>query len=626
MSIILENVYKWLHKRPLISNVSLEVQSNELFVLLGGSGSGKSTLLRIIAGLISADKGKVIIGGKDVTALPPQARNIGFVFQNYSVFRHMTVSENIEFGLKIQEVGPEERQKRSAELMDLVNLTGLGARYTNQLSGGQQQRVALARALAYSPKILLLDEPFGALDVKIRAQLRKSLKDIQRQLKMTTILVTHDQEEAFELADKVGVIDFGQLLETGTPEALYHRPQKEFTATFIGGGNVLVGRKDGDQIKLGATSLPVPKNAPMHDEKVPVRLLFRPETVRLQETPFGPTQHVNTLGKGIVKESTFSGPLQRIILEISALQGVQPLMPEPVYGQHTTLIAATRPGVADKQHQFKVGQTLWVGLEDYHVLDPSGLKIMAYTDEQSSGAAAAFAFALGCKTRGSVTLLAVIDKANMLKGARERLEAIAHEWRPELLNMTTTIRSGNVIEEILNEAHHEHYEVCVLDKQVELLNQTNIWQQLLNAGLPVLIVQQPHDKVCRILIAIAAGEPGKDDILFGGRIAKLAGATVTIFHVTRKDIVADEEERIQRYLLSGKASLEALGISTAIKLKEDNQPVVAINSEMQSGNYDLLVIGAPAPKAAQRIIWSDLSMQLISQTSRPVLVVPMLHG
>jgi sulfate transport system ATP-binding protein len=201
--------------------VSLEVKDGELFVLLGASGSGKSTILRLIAGLTPSDSGNIVLHGRDVTHLAPQLRSTGFVFQNYSLFRHMTLAENIEFGLKIRKVPPEERTRRCEELLDLVGLGGLGARYPSQISGGQQQRVALARALAYQPGVLLLDEPLGALDVKIRAQLRRSLKEIQRRLWVTTIRVTHDQEEAFELGDRIGVLNDGVLLEVGQPEALY---------------------------------------------------------------------------------------------------------------------------------------------------------------------------------------------------------------------------------------------------------------------------------------------------------------------------------------------------------------------------------------------------------------------
>src|SRR6185436_17529781 len=242
MSIVLEQITRIYGNQRVVDNVSLEVAEKELFVLLGSSGSGKSTLLRVIAGLTSPTSGRVLLHGKDVTALPPQERGTGFVFQNYSIFRHMTVAENIEFGLKIRKISRRERTTRSERLLDLVGLAGLGSRRASQLSGGQQQRVALARALIYEPSVLLLDEPFGALDVKIRSQLRRSLKEIQRRLGVTTILVTHDQEEAFELADRIGVLERGRLLEVGAGEDLYATPRSLFTATFLGAGTILVGR------------------------------------------------------------------------------------------------------------------------------------------------------------------------------------------------------------------------------------------------------------------------------------------------------------------------------------------------------------------------------------------------
>lgn len=628
MSILLTNIHKWFNKRPVITNVSLEVKDNELFVLLGGSGSGKSTLLRIIAGLIPADSGQINIDGRDVTHLAPQARNIGFVFQNYSVFRHMTVSENIEFGLMIRQIPPAERRKRSAELLDLVNLTGLGARYTNQLSGGQQQRVALARALSYNPGVLLLDEPFGALDVKIRAQLRKSLKEIQRQLKVTMVLVTHDQEEAFELADRIGVVDYGHLLEVGSSETLYHHPQKEFTATFIGGGNVLVGRKEGSQIKVGAINLPLPKNAPAHDEKVPVRVLFRPEMVVLQEAPFASGQDVHVLGKGIVKELIFSGSLQRIFLEVTELQGLQPLVPQPVYGQLATQIIAVKPSTADSLTHFKSGQSLWIGLRDYHILESSGLKIMVYTDESPSGIAAAeYGLLLGSATGGSVTLLAVTGSLRQVADARDRLEKLGQDASHKLVNLTTKVKHGNIADEIINESFQEHYEVCVVNRAAEdmKLTSSSVWNRLINSGVPVLLIQDNHHQILQILICSAAGEPGKDDILFGGRVAKLTGAHITLFHIARKEATTGEKKRVEKHLNLGKASLEAMGIVNKIKIKEHQLPVEGIINEMESGNYDLLVIGAPAPKATQTFIWSNLTVQIISRTSRPVLVVPMLH-
>src|SRR3712207_1515170 len=257
MSIVLEQLTKRFERHPVVNNVSLEVANGEFFVLLGPSGSGKSTVLRMIAGLARIDHGRVLLHGRDVTTLPPQQRNIGFVFQHYALFQHMSVADNVEFALRIRKTAARERRRRRDELLDLVGLAGLGSRMPHQLSGGQQQRVALARALAHQPAVLLLDEPFGALDAKIRTELRRTLKHVQRELGMTTIFVTHDQEEAFELADRLGVMNAGRLLEVGMPEELYRRPQSSFVATFLGTANLLVGEATSDGLRLGSLRFPL---------------------------------------------------------------------------------------------------------------------------------------------------------------------------------------------------------------------------------------------------------------------------------------------------------------------------------------------------------------------------------
>jgi len=217
MSIILDQLTKRYEGHPVVNRLSLEIANGEFFVLIGPSGSGKSTVLRMIAGLNSVDEGRVILHGRDVSLATPQQRGVGFVFQHYALFQHMSVADNIEFALRVRKVPFNQRQKRRDELLELVGLAGLGGRLPDQLSGGQQQRVALARALAHKPEVLLLDEPFGALDAKIRVELRRALRGIQTELGITTIFVTHDQEEAFELADRLAVMNFGRLLEVGTP-------------------------------------------------------------------------------------------------------------------------------------------------------------------------------------------------------------------------------------------------------------------------------------------------------------------------------------------------------------------------------------------------------------------------
>jgi sulfate transport system ATP-binding protein len=217
-----------------LGGVSLDVPGGSLTALLGPSGSGKSTLLRVIAGLEPPDRGTVLLNGVDVTGTPPQARGVGFVFQHYAAFRHMTVWDNVAFGLSVRKRSKAEIRERVAELLKLVQLEGYAARYPAQLSGGQRQRMALARALAVRPAVMLLDEPFGALDARVRQELRSWLRRLHDEVHVTTVLVTHDQEEAMEVADRVVVMDHGEIQQIGSPRELYEQPANAFVMSFVG--------------------------------------------------------------------------------------------------------------------------------------------------------------------------------------------------------------------------------------------------------------------------------------------------------------------------------------------------------------------------------------------------------
>ena len=237
MSIHVESISKRFGDAVALDDVSLEVPTGSLTALLGPSGGGKSTLLRIIAGLDTPDTGIVRIEGEDLTATPARSRGVGFCFQHYAPFRHLTVRRNVAFGLEIRRRPKAEIKARVDELLELVGLAHLGDRYPSQLSGGQRQRMALARALAIEPKVLLLDEPFGALDAQVRTQLRQWLRDLHDTLHVTTVLVTHDQEEAMEVADRLAIINHGRLEQVGTPADMYDHPANEFVLTFLGPGD-----------------------------------------------------------------------------------------------------------------------------------------------------------------------------------------------------------------------------------------------------------------------------------------------------------------------------------------------------------------------------------------------------
>jgi len=232
--ITVSNVSKRFGDFTALDDVSLEVPDGSLTALLGPSGSGKSTLLRIIGGLEYADAGSVVIHGEDVTGVAPQRRGIGFVFQHYAAFKHMTVRDNVGFGLKIRKTPKEKLDSRVDELLKIVGLAGFAKRYPSQLSGGQRQRMALARALAVEPKVLLLDEPFGALDAKVRAELREWLRRLHEEVHVTTLLVTHDQEEALSIADNIAVMDNAHIEQVGGPRELYDRPANPFVMGFLG--------------------------------------------------------------------------------------------------------------------------------------------------------------------------------------------------------------------------------------------------------------------------------------------------------------------------------------------------------------------------------------------------------
>ncbi len=239
MAITVQQTTKRFGSFVALDNISVAIPTGSLTALLGPSGSGKSTLLRVIAGLEQPDSGQVAILGEDATSLPPQKRGVGMVFQHYAAFKHMTVFDNVAFGLTIRKQRKPEIRERVHALLDLVQLSGLADRYPSQLSGGQRQRMALARALAIEPRVLLLDEPFGALDARVRKELRQWLRHLHEDVHVTTVLVTHDQEEAMEVADRVVLMNEGQIVQVGKPRDLYEHPANEFVMSFIGPVNRL---------------------------------------------------------------------------------------------------------------------------------------------------------------------------------------------------------------------------------------------------------------------------------------------------------------------------------------------------------------------------------------------------
>ena len=301
-----------------LDNFNLEINPGEMVVLLGGSGCGKSTALRSLAGLEDIQAGRILVGGQDVTGVPVNKRNMAMVFQAYSLFPHMTALQNVEFGLEIRGMGKTERRKQAMEKLELVGLAEQAGKYTQQMSGGQQQRVALARALAVNPRVLLLDEPLSALDAKVRVQLRDEIRRIQLEAGTTTVFVTHDQEEALAVADRIGVMNHGRIEQLADPQTLYRRPDSEYVATFIGLTNRLPGFTNGEEAVVFGQRVPL-LEASKRDAST---VLVRPENLAIALA----ANDGNTVGeRGRVNMVHFLGALARVDVTVASGAGRLPV-------------------------------------------------------------------------------------------------------------------------------------------------------------------------------------------------------------------------------------------------------------------------------------------------------------
>jgi sulfate transport system ATP-binding protein len=351
MSIEIRNVSKRFGDFHALRDVSLDIGSGELLALLGPSGCGKTTLLRIIAGLETADAGSILFAGADTTDVHVRERQVGFVFQHYALFRHMTVFENVAFGLRVKPRGqrPSEAQikQKVHDLLGLVQLDWLADRFPSQLSGGQRQRIALARALAVEPKVLLLDEPFGALDAKVRKELRRWLRRLHDELHVTSIFVTHDQEEALEVADRVVLMNSGRIEQVGSPQDVWDHPASPFVYGFLGDVNMFHGRADQGLVHLEGLQLDAPEHADAHNAKA--FAYVRPHDLDVQRYSPGAQGIVVQLNRAIVV-----GPIAR--LELIPAEDNQPGNPSG----KDTVIEAQIPAQQFRELGFKEGETLVV--------------------------------------------------------------------------------------------------------------------------------------------------------------------------------------------------------------------------------------------------------------------------
>jgi sulfate transport system ATP-binding protein len=617
MSIVLERLTKRYDGYPVVNNVSLEVRDGEFFVLLGSSGSGKTTILNLIAGLTGLDQGRILLQGREVTGLPTQQRRVGFVFQNYALFQYMTVAENVEFGLSIRKVAGAERRRRRDELLELVGLAGLGDRMPRQLSGGQQQRIALARALAHEPTVLLLDEPLGALDAKIRVELRRTLRAIQRQLGIATILVTHDQEEAFDLADRIGVMSFGRLVEVGTPEELYQSPQTEFVASFLGTANLLVGSASPGGIQVGPLRFPALAGPLRLAQEQRVQVLFRPEDVAL-----GASQEeldCPYLGQGEVEEISFAGSFERLRLRLPPISGVRPIAPPVAFGNNTILVEATRPPDQANRFPLETGQSAWVGVRRIHSLAHPGLRFLVVTD---GSLRAQSVLSLGGQiarlAHARVTLLGCGQDEGVLQA---HLEEARKQLGSGLASLEIQTSPEPVIRAITQAVERQPYDLVLLGFHHR--EDIALAEQVLQSGdHHLLLVPAPQNLLARALICVAYGEPGKEDVLFAGRLVRHLGAEATLVSVVpgiARDL--DLQARAERFLASGVKSLSVLGVPATTKVRSGTI-AAEICDEVKTGEYDLVVLGAPLPNHSGQIALSGAIGQILTTlTDRSILIV-----
>ena len=374
-AISVRNLSKSLGQKPILSSVSFDIAEGELLVLLGPSGSGKTTLLRIMAGLDQPDAGEVYLKGDYANHLPPKDRMLGVVFQDLALFPRMTVAQNIAYGLRIRSHSRKEREERVSHLLSLVHLEEHRLKYPSQLSGGERQRVAVARALSYQAEAFLFDEPFSALDPMTRTDLRRQMRGLLRSLGISSLFITHDQEEALEMGDRVAVLNQGRLEQIGTPFEIYNHPQSEFVASFLGAATVLLGRWREGRVWIGALRIKAPPDVPELYERQAVKIIFRPEDVvlgfqpQLLDAPY-------YLGSAIVEDVFYVGSGERLGVRlilwpsqstIAQTQKANLAIVDDTVAEDFPL-TITRSKWEANEMELSTGDAVAVGLKDYRLL------------------------------------------------------------------------------------------------------------------------------------------------------------------------------------------------------------------------------------------------------------------
>jgi ABC-type Fe3+/spermidine/putrescine transport system ATPase subunit len=618
MSIRIENLDKRFGAQVVLERISLEVAEGELFVLLGASGSGKSTLLRVVAGLTMPDRGRVLLDGRDVTTLRAQQRGTGFVFQNYSVFRHMSVGQNIEFGLKLRKVPRAERARRRDQLLDLVGLPGFGSRDAAQLSGGQQQRVAIARALAYEPRVLLLDEPFGALDVRIRTQLRRSLREIQERLRITTVLVTHDQDEAFELADRVGLMDRGRLIEVGRAEELYARPRTLFGATFLGSGTLLMGRVEAGRARFRGLGLSVVPDRP-HEDGEPAHLLVRPEDLLVSAEAI--PGDLPELGKGTVVEESFAGAVRRVRIRFPNRAEVH-----QASSSRSDSDGFTVEALLTVHEQLPDGQVR-VALRRWHFLDPPSASLLVADPGRGSIVALELARALSQALGAKVTVLGVAldaSQAGRLGWRIQRRLARAHLASGELRLRYGSSRSI----QILNEQSELLSQMIVVSSssiQLPLIDWAvpgrslrrapgrTVLALIANTRVPVLVVAGRPRGIKHALVVSTPHAGATDFLRESARLARPLNLAATLIE-TGEGRHAARENAEDPFVARG------IEVRTRERLSAAESESEATALLQFSSDLVMVPVIQRAPHQTNEI--EPLVAELLASADRPVLVLP----
>lgn len=520
MSLEVSHLTKRYGGRAVVHDVSFRVDDGELVALLGPSGSGKSTILRVIAGLAGAESGRVRVDEQDVTALPPRARDLGFVFQNYALFEHLTVADNVEFALRVRKVDRATRQRRRDELLELVGLGGSARKYPGQLSGGQRQRTALARALAHQPRLLLLDEPFGALDARIRQDLRQGLREVLKRIGTTAVFVTHDQEEAFSVADRIMVLHRGRLLEQGRPQQLYRAPQTEFVASFVGRANLLPGELTPAGVRVRLEGDPAAANA------IPqrVKVLLRPEEIWLDEPDRDPESAPgHFVREALVKRAEYLGASERVYLELDAIHAQQPEV-----GGRRYHLEALRSIEEARLLPLQPGDRVSVSARALHAVSQPNLRVLVLAEGDREGRALTTSLLRwGERSHALITLLGGAVRDGQL---RQPLEQFRQSFAGDLKLVDNQSMDLDLWQAVRAHLDGERYDLVVFPgslgqdpRLLELLAERDLRHVLLAGSEGDPLQEGGHWSM--LLRAFASGQP---DLELPAEIAEELGARAEV--------------------------------------------------------------------------------------------------